>query len=133
MMEIIYRTDIIPETSQIIDLYESSGINRPTRDAERISRMYSNSNLIVTAWYKDKLVGIARSLTDFCYCCYLSDLAVRKEYQSKGIGKKLIELTKNIIGEQTSLILLSAQSAMDYYPKIGFEKIENGFIIKRVK
>ncbi len=133
MMEIIYRTDIIPETSQIIDLYESSGINRPTRDAERISRMYSNSNLIVTAWHKDKLVGIARSLTDFCYCCYLSDLAVRKEYQSKGIGKKLIELTKNIIGEQTSLILLSAQSAMDYYPKIGFEKIENGFIIKRVK
>lgn len=132
-MEIIYRTDIIPETSQIIDLYESSGINRPTRDAERISRMYSNSNLIVTAWHKDKLVGIARSLTDFCYCCYLSDLAVRKEYQSKGIGKKLIELTKNIIGEQTSLILLSAQSAMDYYPKIGFEKIENGFIIKRVK
>lgn len=132
-MEIIFRTDIIPETSQIIDLYESSGINRPTKDKERIYRMHSNSNLIVTAWHDGKLVGIARSLTDFCYCCYLSDLAVRKEYQSKGIGKKLIELTKNKIGEKTSLILLSAQSAMDYYPKIGFEKIENGFIMKRLK
>lgn len=132
-MEIIYRTDITPETDKIIDLYNSSGINRPTTDKERISEMYANSNLIATAWDKDKLVGISRSLTDFCYCCYLSDLAVRKDYQIAGIGKKLIELTKNNIGEQTALILLAAQTAMDYYPKVGFQKIDNGFIIKRTK
>jgi ribosomal protein S18 acetylase RimI-like enzyme len=80
-----------------------------------------------------KLVGVSRSLTDFCYCCYLSDLAVRKEYQTSGIGKKLIELTKSVIGDQTALILLSAPAAMEFYPKIGFSKIENGFIIKRSK
>ena len=107
-MKIIYRTDIMPDTDQIIDVYNSSGINRPTADKERIAKMYDNSNLIVTAWDKDKLVGISRSLTDFCYCCYLSDLAVRKDYQTSGIGKELIELTKNEIGEQTALILLSA-------------------------
>ena len=95
--------------------------------------MYTNSNLVVTAWDKDKLVGITRSLTDFCYSCYLSDLAVRKEYQKEGIGKKLIELTKEKIGEQTMLLLLSAPSAMEYYPKIGFLKVENGFIVKRTK
>jgi predicted N-acetyltransferase YhbS len=95
--------------------------------------MYANSNLVATAWDEDKLVGVSRSLTDFCYCCYLSDLAVRKDYQSNGIGKKLIELTKNIIGEQTTLILLAAPAAMDYYPKVGFQKIDNGFIIKRTK
>lgn len=132
-MEIIYRTDITPETDKIIDLYNSSGINRPTTDKERISEMYANSNLIATAWDKDKLVGISRSLTDFCYCCYLSDLAVRKDYQATGIGRKLIELTKNNIGEQTALILLSAPTAMNYYPKVGFQKIDNGFIIKRTK
>jgi predicted N-acetyltransferase YhbS len=132
-MEIIYRNDITPDTDQIIDVYNSSGINRPTTDKERIEKMYSNSNLVLTAWDNDKLVGISRSLTDFCYCCYLSDLAVRKEYQTSGIGKKLIELTKDNIGEQTALILLSAPTAMDYYPKVGFQKIENGFIIKRTK
>ena len=79
------------------------------------------------------MVGISRSLTDFCYCCYLSDLAVRKEYQSSGIGKNIIELNKKIIGEQTALILLSAPTAVEYYPKIGFQKIDNGFIIKRIK
>lgn len=132
-MEITYRTDIIPEIDQIITLYDSSGINRPTKDKERIAKMYSNSNLIISAWDKDKLVGISRSLTDFCYCCYLSDLSVRKEYQTSGIGKKLIELTKKNIGEQTALILLSAPTAMEYYPKVGFQKIDNGFIIKRKK
>ena len=132
-MEIQYRTNIKPDTNQIIEVYNSSGINRPSEDKERIAKMYDNSNLIITAWENDKLVGISRSLTDFCYCCYLSDLAVRKEYQTKGIGKKLIELTKNEIGEQTALILLSAQTAMDYYPKVGFHKIDNAFQIHRTK
>ncbi|NUM51273.1 MAG: GNAT family N-acetyltransferase [Flavobacteriales bacterium] len=132
-MEITYRFDTTPETEIIIELYNSSGINRPTDEKERIAKMYANSNLIVTAWDNSKLVGISRSLTDFCYCCYLSDLAVRKEYQNVGIGKKLIALTKEIIGDQTMLLLLSAPAAMDYYPKIHFQKVENGFIIKRKK
>ena len=132
-MEITYRFDILPETELIIDVYNSSGINRPTADKERITKMYINSNLIVTAWDKEKLVGIARSLTDFCFCCYLSDLAVRKEYQKLGIGKKLISLTKAKIGDQTMLLLLSAPAAIDYYPKVGFQKVDNGFIINREK
>lgn len=95
--------------------------------------MYANSNLVITARRENELIGIARSLTDFCFACYLSDLAVAKEYQKQGIGRALIELTKKEIGLETALILLSAPEALDYYPKIGFEKIGNGFIIKRVK
>ncbi|MEI8113487.1 MAG: GNAT family N-acetyltransferase [Bacteroidia bacterium] len=132
-MEITYLIDRIPETELIIDLYTSSGINRPTADKDRIAEMYANSNLVVTAWDEGQLVGIARSLTDFCFCCYLSDLAVRKEYQKYGIGKKLIGLIKERIGDQTMLLLLSAPTAMDYYPKAGFLKVENGFIINRIK
>jgi predicted N-acetyltransferase YhbS len=132
-MEIIYKSNKIPDIEQIIDVYNSSGIKRPTNDKIRIQKMYENSNLVLSAWDKDKLVGISRSLTDFCYCCYLSDLAVRKEYQKSGIGKKLIEMTKNIIGEQSSFILRAAPNAMDYYPKVGFQKSDNAFIINRSK
>jgi predicted N-acetyltransferase YhbS len=132
-MEITYRTDITPEINEIIAVCDSSGINRPTYDYDRIAKMYANSNLVVTAWDKNLLVGIARSLTDFCFCCYLSDLAVRKEYQKLGIGKKLISLTKEKIGEQCMLLLLSAPTAMEYYPNVGFEKVNNGFIINRSK
>ncbi len=132
-MQIIYKTGITPETSAIIDVYESAGLNRPTRDKSRITEMYAHSNLIVTAWDERKLVGIARSLTDFCYCCYLSDLAVRKEYQRQGIGKELIRLTKEKIGERSMLLLLSAPAAMEYYPKVRFLKMENAFMISRTK
>jgi len=132
-MEIICKSGITPETDSIIEVYNSSGLNRPTSDRDRIVEMYANSNLVVTAWVNDQLVGIARSLTDFCYCCYLSDLAVRKDYQKHGIGKQLINLTREKIGPKTTLLLLSAPSAMEYYPKIGFRKVENGFIIDRTQ
>lgn len=129
--KILYTTDLRPSITDIIELYESSGIGRPVDDASRITEMYTHANLVVTAWAGNALVGIARSLTDFCYCCYLSDLAVRKEYQATGIGRELIACTRKKIGDQTALILLSAPGAMEYYPKVGFEKADNAFIIRR--
>ena len=130
-MEIEYKINTLPELTQIINVYNSSGINRPIRDLDRIKQMYEHANLIITAWDDDTLVGIARSLTDFCYCCYLSDLAISREYQHRGIGKKLVELTKEEVGEKTSLILVSAPTATDFYVNIGMEHIESGFMIKR--
>lgn len=133
MKNIEYKVGIIPKTAEIIEVYNSSGIKRPTENSERITKMYENSNLIISAWSNNELIGISRSITDFSYACYLSDLAIKSEYQKEGIGKKLIELTAKEIGKETALILLSAPLAMEYYPKIGFEKIANGFIIRRTK
>src|SRR5690242_15729656 len=127
-MSIRYEHDAMPSTEMITDLYRSAGLNRPIKDHSRIAKMYAHSNLVVTAWHENKLVGISRSLTDFCYCCYVSDLAVREEYKKAGIGKRLIQITKEIVGEESNLILLAAPAAIEYYPKIGMEKVENGFI-----
>jgi len=132
-MDITYEIGKVPPVEKIVDLYQTSGINRPVIDFNRIEEMYKNSNLVVTAWDGKDLVGISRSLTDFSYCCYLSDLAVRNVFQRKGIGKKLIDLTKNQIGPKCMLLLLSAPGAMNFYPKIGFKKVENGFIINRLE
>lgn len=131
IMKISYKFDAVPTAEEVIDLYISAGLKRPVQDAGRISAMYRNSNLIVTAWAGIKLVGVARSLTDYSYCCYLSDLAVREQYKKLGIGKKLIELTKQKTGDEVMLLLLSAPGAIEYYPKLGFESVYNGFIIHR--
>ena len=133
MKEISFEIGEIPEIQEIIEVYKNSGINRPVNDFDRIKKMYSNSNLVVSAWKGKELIGISRSLTDFSYACYLSDLAVKEKYKKIGVGRKLIELTQKEISEKTALILLSASTAMDYYPKVGFQPIENGFIIKRQK
>lgn len=130
-MEILYKSDDIPASEKIIELYVNSGLPRPTDDLERIRQMYVNSNLIYTAWDCELLVGVSRSITDWCWSCYLADLAVRHEYKGKGIGKKLIELTKEKVGEQSMVLLLSVPSAMEYYPKVGFRKQESSFIIDR--
>lgn len=130
-MAIIYKTDIIPSAEQIIELYENAGLPRPTHDTERIGKMYANANLIVSAWENDKLIGVSRSITDWVWCCYLADLAVRKDCQSSGIGKQLVKITKEKAGEQSMVLLLSVPTAMEYYPKIGMQKVDNGFIIFR--
>jgi ribosomal protein S18 acetylase RimI-like enzyme len=95
--------------------------------------MLENANLTVSAWDGEKLVGIARALTDFSYCCYLSDLAVDKQYQHQGIGHELVTEVQKLIGDESVLILLSAPEAMEYYPKIGFDRTENAFLIPRKK
>ncbi|MCE3278208.1 MAG: family acetyltransferase [Bacteroidetes bacterium] len=130
-MKIQFRINASLRAEDVIEVFKSSGINRPIEDLTRIDQMLKNSNLIISAWDGIELIGIARSVTDYNYCCYLSDLAVKVEHQKSGIGKTLIELTQQTIGDQTMLLLLSAEPAMEYYPKVGFEKVENGFIIKR--
>ena len=130
-MEIIYKFDLKPTIDQIIELYDESGLPRPINDRERIEQMYENANLIVTAWDNEKLVGISRSITDWVWSCYLADLAVSPAYKKSGIGKKLIELTKEKVGEQTMVLLLSVPAAMEYYPRVGFTKEDRAFSMPR--
>jgi len=132
-MPINYRFDITPTAEQVIELYNNAGLPRPTHDRERIEKMYENSNLIVTAWDDELLIGVSRCITDWHWSCYLADLAVLQSHMKSGIGKKLIALTKEKIGDQCMLLLLSVPTAMEYYPKVGFTKQESSFIINRVK
>lgn len=132
-MVISYKTNAKLEAHELSDLFKASGIQRPVEDLNRIKKMIDNSNLIVTAWDGEKLVGIARALSDFSYCCYLSDLAVDKEYQNQGIGHELVDELKKLIGDESNLILISAPDVMEYYPKIGFDKCGNAYIIQRKK
>ena len=107
------------------------GERRPIDDRSRIEKMLSNANLIVTARENGKLVGVARSVSDFSYCTYLSDLAVSKTHQHRGIGKELIRKTK-LAGEPAKLILLSAPAAVDYYPKIGMTRHNHCYFLDNI-
>ena len=91
---------------------------RPVNEPGRLLNMVKQGNLIITAREQGKLIGVSRSLTDFSFCTYLSDLAVIKEFQKKGIGKELIRQTK-LAAPLAKLILLSAPDAIPYYTKIG--------------
>jgi GNAT superfamily N-acetyltransferase len=132
-MAIEYKINTPLRSKDVSDVFKSSGIKRPADDLDRIQRMIDNADVNISAWDGVRLIGIARAITDFSYCCYLSDLAVSKEYQKTGIGTKLVERLREHLGEEVSLLLLSAPTAMEYYPRIGFEKTEKAFLIPRVK
>ncbi|WP_025917783.1 GNAT family N-acetyltransferase [Herminiimonas sp. CN] len=131
MQTITYAQDRLITPEQLAAVFTRSGISRPVDDLARLAKMLQHGNLLVTAWDGASLVGVARALTDFAFCCYLSDLAVDRKYQHRGIGQALIEQVRSAIGRDSMLLLLAAPDAMAYYPKVGFEAVANGWIIKR--
>lgn len=134
-MTITYAVEKALPAEEFIDVLKRSGLaqRRPVDKPDVIRGMVENASLMVTA--RDAsgvLVGVARSVTDFAYCCYLSDLAVDRACQRQGIGKELMRRTKKAAGgDKVSLLLLSAPDGMGYYPKAGLEKFDNCFGIRR--
>jgi predicted N-acetyltransferase YhbS len=134
MDSIAYRTENDLDPEEFTDVLRRSGLaaRRPVNEPERIRAMVRNANLTVSARDSGgRLIGVARSLADFAYCCYLSDLAVDAAWQRRGIGRELIRRTREAAGPGATLLLLSAPNAMDYYRRIGMDKIENGFAFAR--
>ena len=131
LQTIRYTINAPVSVTAVIDLFRDTGLNRPVDDPERIGRMLTHANLVITAWHNNTLVGLARSISDFAFCTYLSDLAVRTAYQRQGIGRELVELTRQEIGEESMLLLLSVKDALGYYPRIGFETVHNAFVIPK--
>ena len=126
--------EVVPRLAveDFIDLLQRSSLakRRPIDDLQCMQGMVDQASLILVAKEGKKIVGIARSVTDFSYCCYVSDLAVDQSYQRAGIGKMLIAKTKEKLLPSCKLILLSAPDAVAYYPKVGFEKHSAAFVLK---
>lgn len=132
MIQYQVENDLDVQEFRSVLIKSTLGERRPVDDIERLKAMLKNCQLIITAREDGALVGVARSVSDFAYCTYLSDLAVDQEYQKQGIGKELIRQTKLKTG-QAMLILLSAPAAIEYYPKVGMTKHPECFYIRDVK
>jgi N-acetylglutamate synthase-like GNAT family acetyltransferase len=130
-MEVEYKINKKITAAQFSDLLSktSLGARRPIDQIDTVEAMIANANLLITAWQGERLIGVARSVTDFAFCCYLSDLAVDESVQASGIGKTLIRMTKEALKPKCSLILLSAPQAVDYYPKVGFTQHNSAWVL----
>lgn len=129
-----YQVENNLSTEEFLEILVKStlGERRPIHELDTIKGMLQNANMIITARRDGLLVGVARSISDYVYCTYLSDLAVHQDFQKMGIGKELIRETKRAI-PMGKLILLSAPAAVNYYPKIGMTKHDNCFYISELE
>jgi predicted N-acetyltransferase YhbS len=126
-----YRTGNDIDLDEMVDLYVDStlGERRPADDRDRMRAMLESADLVITAWDGEELVGISRCVTDWVYCNYLSDLAVRLSHQHQGIGRELVRLSREAT-PQATVILLAAPKAVDYYPKIGMTRHDSAWILR---
>lgn len=133
MTGVTYQREPTLTAEEFIDLLVRSTLaeRRPVDDLEAMRGMVRNASLIVTARVEGLLVGVSRAITDFAYCTYLSDLAVDEKHHRQGIGRELIRRTHEEAGLHTTLILLSAPKAVDYYPHIGMTRHESCWVIPR--
>ncbi|MBK7339886.1 MAG: GNAT family N-acetyltransferase [Saprospiraceae bacterium] len=133
MQTISYQVEEHLSVEEFFQVLQSSTLadRRPVGEPDRLGKMLEHANLIITARHGDKLVGIARSMTDFVYCTYLSELAVDIDYQKKGIGKELIRITKERT-PKAKLILLAAPNAVNYYPRIGMKHWNQCYVLDQL-
>jgi GNAT superfamily N-acetyltransferase len=110
------------------------GTTRPVDDLPRLAAMLTAADLILTARMKDAgnaLVGVARCLTDFTWCCYLSELAVCASAQGLGIGKALLNETRRQLGPKVSINLFSMPDAVGFYERSGMARFADAFWYRR--
>ena len=131
-MSIRYVDDAEITVDAAIELYNRStlGERRPVDRPDIFAGMLRNADITVTAWDEDRLVGISRSLTDYTYVAYLADLAVDASYQHQGIGRRLIQETRERLGPECMIVLLAAPKANDYYAKLGFEHNPRAWVLQ---
>jgi GNAT superfamily N-acetyltransferase len=134
-MDVSFQRESYPAlgVDEFIDILKRSTLaeRRPVGEPETIRGMLANASIIVTARTDGLLVGISRAITDHSFCTYLSDLAVDRAYQRRGIGKELIRRTHEAAGYHTLLILLAAPQARTYYPHVGMQAHDSCWIIPR--
>lgn len=130
MNKIIYLDQAPLNIDQVIALYKRTSLaeRRPVDRPDIFAKMLANSNLTISAWDGDRLVGMARSLSDFAFVTYVADLLVDADYQRQGIGKRLLEETEARQESGCKIVLLAAPNANDYYPQIGFENNPRAWI-----
>ena len=125
-----YHLDRTPALEAIRALYAAAPLRRPIHDPARIRRMFEGSNVVISAWDGERLVGLLRGWTDFAFDGYVCDLAIHPAYQKAGVGRALLDRTL-ALGEGVQWVLLASPIARDYYAHVGWEEVENGWKMAR--
>lgn len=115
--------------ARIATLYRRAPLLRNTDNPERLWAAFEASSLVLTVWESDRIVGLARVLTDGVQTAVLCDLAVEPDVQGAGIGKRLIdEILTRLPGVE--LILRDSTLSAGFYERLGFQAVQNAWVLQ---
>ncbi len=93
--------------------------------AEKPDLLYKalmNSDSLITAWDKNRLVGLGNAISDGYLVVYYPHLLVHPNYQGKGIGRMIVDRFQKKYGNFHQQLLTADGKAIDFYRKCGFKK-----------
>jgi GNAT superfamily N-acetyltransferase len=115
---------IISETrnikaDEIIELYKANNWS----SAEKPTALYKaliNSHSLISAWHKNKLIGIGNAISDGYLVVYYPHLLVHPSYQRKGIGQMIMDKMQEKYKDFHMQMLTADGKSIDFYKKVGF-------------
>lgn len=130
-MAIVFEETIQLEVQSVKALYDDVKWIAYTNDMPRLMEAIKSSLSVITAWDSGKLVGLIRVVGDGKTIIYIQDILVLREYQSKGIGSKLLELLLSKYKDVRQKVLLTNDAAdvRAFYEKHGFSSCDKGDLV----
>jgi ribosomal protein S18 acetylase RimI-like enzyme len=127
---IMYNTDKKVDYDRLKTLFNEVGWNDKTDDINRLKTMVENSQIVVTAWDEDTMVGFARCTTDYVFNGQINNVVVDSKYRKKGIGKVLIDTILDS-SKQVTYMLRGSIRNENFYRSLGFEDGPISLIYRR--
>ncbi|MBZ2200956.1 GNAT family N-acetyltransferase [Lentilactobacillus hilgardii] len=118
---------------ELLGLYKTADFAREKLDDDpkRLQMMLDHTKLLVTLRDDDRLIGMARCLTDFEYSCYLSEIVILPDYRGQGMGKRLLQSIHDYLGERVAVTLRADPGAIGFYSEVGYQQVDHMFRIHR--
>ncbi len=125
IQETIIFQETLPDIKEYWNLFQTTGWNQ-----EYHFSIKDLANAIQNSWYSmsiydsDKLIGFGRVIADGVHHALIVDLIIHPDYQSKGLGSKLLDklVSKCKKNKIRDIQLFSAKDKYAFYEKFGFEK-----------
>lgn len=115
------KDNIIPDISDLIDLYNDAGWSNYTKNIDMLKLAYDNSLRIVSLWDNNKLIGIIRVVGDGYSIIYIQDLIILTKYQKQGLGSMLMNYVMDVYKDVYQKVLLTENqtSTVKFYESCG--------------
>ena len=112
---------------QLSELYRIAPLGN--KAANDLNVVFSNSKFKCFVFDNEKLVGVGRALADGLDCSYICDVAIHPEYQSLGLGGKVIKQLIELSLGHKKIILYANPGKENFYKKLGFKKMNTAMAI----
>ena len=118
--------------SKLQKLLDNNAFWAKSRTIKDLKKCLSNSDVVISLWVGNEIVGFGRGLTDGIYRGVLWDIVIDQNHQGKGFGKLII---KNLLSSKkvksTKKIYLMTTNKKFFYSQLDFKEVTSQNLLIR--